>query len=250
MELIGNTVLITGGGSGIGAGLAKAFHALGNTVIVAGRRREPLEMLAKALPGIKLIELDINEPASIAKASSALANEYPSLNVLINNAGIMLADDAANRIDDATAVAQITTNLLGPIRLTSALMPLLRRQPRAHIVYNTSSVGFTPMALFAVYSATKAALHSYILSQRFLLKDSRVTVQELVPPWVGTGLFGPADHPLAMALDKFIDGTMAALATEELEILVDEARPQRDNAGPNEHTYVDQLNTFLLGQSY
>lgn len=250
MELKGNTVLITGGGSGIGAGLAVAFHTLGNKVIVAGRHRAPLEALADDYPGIDVLSLDIADPAAIERTVIVLTQDYPLLNVLINNAGIMLADDAANPIDDARAMAQIVINLLGPIRLTSALLPLLRRQPRAHIVYNSSAWGFTPLAPFAVHSATKAGLHSYVLSQRFLLKDSRVTVQELVPPWVGTGLMGPANHPLAMPLDRFIEAAMTQLATDEPEVLVNESRIYRNNAGPTEHTYVDQLNTFFLGQSY
>jgi len=206
--------------------------------------------LVQAHPGMEAMELDISDPNSIENAASLIAHKHPSLNVLINNAGIMLADDAANPMDDVTAVSQITTNLLGPIRLTSALVPLLRRQPRAHIVYNTSSLGYTPLAAFAIYSATKAALHSYVLSQRFLLKDSRVSVQEIVPPWVGTGLFGPSNHPLAMDLDKFIGDLMALLSTDDPEIVVNEAKTQRENVGPNEHSYVDKINTFFLGQSY
>ena len=250
MELTGNTVLITGGASGIGGGLAKAFHALGNQVIVAGRRRDRLDVFAKAHPGMATLELDIADPAMVTTAVATLVHEYPKLNVLINNAGLMLSDDPGSSMDEQAAATQVAVNLLGPIYLTSALMPHLRRQTRAHIVYTTSTLGFTPLALFAVYSATKAALHSYVLSQRFLLKESTVTVQEIVPPWVGTGLAGTPDHPLVMPLEAFIQQTMEALATDTLEVLVRQARVCRNNAGPDEHAFVDRLNTFFLGQSY
>ena len=250
MQLTGNTVLITGGGSGIGAGLAKAFHALGNTVIVAGRRRSGLDEVADHCPGVETMLLDVGRISSIAVAASSVVERHPGLNVLINNAGVMLADDPGNRMDDEAAAIQVATNLLGPIRMTSALMPLLRRQARAHLVYMSSAYAFTPLSAFAVYSATKAALHSYILSQRFMLKDSRVSVQEVVPPWVGTGLLGPPDHPLAMRLDDFIEDIMGALATDASEIVPEQARALRNNAGPAEQSYVDQHNNFFLGQSY
>lgn len=186
----------------------------------------------------------------VTSAVARLVHEYPKLNVLINNAGLMLGDDPGSSMDEQAAATQVAVNLLGPIRLTSALMPHLRHQPRAHIVYTTSTLGFTPLALFAVYSATKAALHSYVLSQRFLLKESSVTVQEIIPPWVGTGLVGTPNHPLAMPLEAFIHQTMEGLATDTLEVIVRQAQICRNNAGPDEHAFVDRLNTFFLGQSY
>ncbi|MBB5357451.1 putative oxidoreductase [Rhodanobacter sp. ANJX3] len=250
MELTGNTVLITGGRSGIGAGLAKAFHELGNQVVVAGRRRDQLDAVAHAHPGMATLELDITDPSSVTEASAALLRDHPKLNVLINSSATMLGDDPGHRMDEADTTTQVAVNLLGPVRLTSALMPHLRRQPRAHIVYTSSTLGFAPIALFAIYSATKAALHSYILSQRFLLKESSVTVQEIIPPWVGNGLAGSPDHPLAMPLDSFIAQTMQMLATDAAEVLVKEAAACRNNAGPDEHGFVDRLNTLFLAQSY
>ena len=118
MNLTGNTILITGGGSGIGRGLAEALHRLGNQVIVSGRRKGHLEATTKANPGMQSVELNVEDRASIASVSKRLIADFPNLNVLINNAGIMQTDDAAGVIDDAVLTSTISTNLLGPIRLT------------------------------------------------------------------------------------------------------------------------------------
>ncbi len=188
MQLTGNTIFITGGGSGIGRGLAEAFHTLGNQVIISGRRKERLQETLDANPGMGAIELDITDPGSIQAAAQTLISSYPDVNVLINNAGIMLLDHADKPVDDALALSTVTTNLLGPIRMTSALIEHLKARPDAVIVNVSSVLGFVPMAVTAVYSATKAALHSYTLSQRYLLRGSSVRVQEIAPPWVNTDL--------------------------------------------------------------
>ena len=166
MRMTGNTIFITGGGSGIGRALAEAFYARGNEVIVSGRRRERLQAVLGANPGMTAIELDITDPSSIAKATATLIAEHPSLNVLINNAGIMLLDEAQGAVDDELVVSTITTNLMGPIRMTGALIEHLKKQDGAVIANVSSVLGFVPMASTAVYSATKAAIHSYTLSQR------------------------------------------------------------------------------------
>ena len=182
MKLSGNAIFITGGGSGIGSGLAEALHRLGNTVIISGRRRGNLEAVIAANPGMEAVELDITDPASIDLVAAKLIAEHPDLNVLINNAGIMETDRGAEMVDDARMVATISTNLMGPIRMTSALVEHLKGRRDAVVAYTTSVLGFTPLAATAVYSSTKAALHSYILSQRFLLRDTGVRVLEIAPP--------------------------------------------------------------------
>ena len=113
-------------------------------------------------------------PANIAAVANKLVADSPTLNVLINNAGIMQIDDAAGKIDDQLLTSTVTTNLFGPIRLTSALIEHLKKQPKAAVIYNTSALAFVPLALTAVYSSTKAALHSYVLSQRYKLKGTSV----------------------------------------------------------------------------
>jgi len=242
MQTSGNTILITGGGSGIGRGLAEAFHRRGNTVIISGRRRANLEEVIAANPGMEAVELDITDPASIDAVAAKLIIEHPDLNVLINNAGIMLQDRAAGPVDDKLLVDTVSTNLTGPIRMTSALVEHLKGKDDAVIAYTSSVLGFVPMAVTAVYSATKAALHSYALSQRFLLKDAGVRVLEIAPPWVRTDLMNSREAEPAMPLDEFIGETMSVLATDADEILVEGAKAFRANVGPNEHALVTGFN--------
>ena len=246
MKLTGNTIFITGGGSGIGRALAEAFHKRGNQVIISGRRASHLKATTDANPGMAAIELDITDPASIAAAAERLIADYPALNVLINNAGIMQIDNAAGQIDDALLTSTLATNLAGPIRLTSALVEHLKTKDDAVIANVSSVLGFVPMAVAAVYSATKAALHSYTLSQRYLLKDTKVRVLEIAPPWVRTELLNSSEEERAMPLAQFIEETMAAFGTDADEILVEQARPMRANPGPNEHAWVTQFNDLFL----
>lgn len=248
MQLTQNTIFITGGTSGIGRALAVALHDLGNKVIVAGRRQALLDDIAAAHPGIEGIALDISNAQDIERVAKTLIAKYPTLNVLINNAGIMPFDDPSSTIDDAVSQRILDTNLLGPIRLTSALIEHLKAQPRATIVHNTSILAYVPIASNAVYSASKAALHSYALSQRFMLRDTRVTVQEIAPPWVDTDLIKKSGDPRAMPLDAFIAETMQGLATDAPEVLVQAIRPLRDNPGSNEHVFVHAFNQSLVDE--
>jgi uncharacterized oxidoreductase len=249
MKLTDNTIFITGGGTGIGRGLAEALHKLGNKVIISGRRREHLAATTKANPGMDFVELDISDPVHITALATRLTADYPALNVLINNAGIMLIDDAAGKIDDQLLTSTVTTNLLGPIRLTSALIEHLKKQPRATIIYNTSALAFVPLAFTAVYSSTKAALHSYVLSQRHKLKATSVGVLEISPPWVRTDLLNSKEEQRAMPLKNFIDETMKLLATDAQEIVVQQAQPFRKNPGPNESALVTQFNDSMTSAS-
>jgi uncharacterized oxidoreductase len=164
MKLSGNTILITGGGSGIGRGLSEALHRRKNQVIIAGWRKDRLVEVATANPGMVWVELNIEDPASISAVATRLASEYPKLNVLINNAGIMNIDDVSSVIDERLLVSTLTTNLMGPIRMTSALIEHLKRQMEATVINTTSVLGFVPLAVTAIYSSTKAAMHSYTMS--------------------------------------------------------------------------------------
>ncbi len=246
MQLTQNTLFITGGTSGIGRALAVAFHNLGNKVIVAGRRQALLDEIAAAHPGIEGIQLDISDAQDIDRVAKTLIAKYPTLNVLINNAGIMPFDDPSSTVDDAVSQRILETNLLGPIRLTSALIDHLKAQPRATIIHNTSMLAYVPIATNAVYSAAKAALHSYALSQRFMLRDTNVTVQEIAPPWVDTDLIKKSGDPRAMPLEAFIAETMQKLASDAPEVLVDAIRDLRDNPGSNEHGFVNAFNQSLV----
>lgn len=245
MKLTGNTVFITGGGSGIGRALAEELHKLGNKVIIAGRRKERLARTIEANPGMESIELDIASRESILEASSFLIRTYPKLNVVISNAGIMQMDDASAAIDDELIVSTIETNLVGAIRLAGALIEHLKAQEAATLMIVSSVLGFTPMAMTAVYSASKAALHSYAQSLRFKLRNTPVRVLEIIPPWVRTELLNSTEEPRAMPLDEFISGTMSALADGAEEIMVPRAAFLRGQAGPHEAEFVRSFNEEL-----
>ena len=229
MTLTGNTILITGGGSGIGRGLAESFHALGNQVIIAGRRKQLLEETAVANPGMKWLTLDQDNADAIRNFAARLIKECPSLNAIVNNAGIQRSEDL---ISGALADAEstVTTNLLGPIRLTAALLPFLMAKPQAVILNVTSGLAFVPLSMTPTYCATKAALHSYTQSLRFQLRKTSVQVIEIIPPWVQTELQGEQGmNPMAMPLDEYIAETMSILknSPDATEILVERAKPMR-----------------------
>ena len=245
MKLEGNTVFITGGGSGIGRAFAEALHARGNKVIIAGRRKGHLAKTIEANPGIEFIELDVADPESIRRASVELIAKFPNINVLINNAGIMQIDDASADVDDELITSTIATNLIGPIRLTGALIEHLKKQESATILIVSSVLGFTLMAMTAVYSSTKAALHSCSQSLRFKLRNTSVRVLEVIPPWVRTELLNSSEEPRAMPLDEFLRGTMEALGTDAEEIMMPRAKFLRDQVGPDEAAFVIPFNEQL-----
>ena len=241
----GNTIFITGGGSGIGRGLAEAFFRSGNEVIIAGRRKKNLAETLKANPGMESIELDVQDAGSISAVAKELTQKFPKLNVLINNAGIMQIDDVSGPVDDAMAVSTITTNLLGPIQPTSALVGHLKQQKSSAIINMSSVLAFVPLAMTAVYSSTKAAMHSYSLSLRHKLRHSPVEVIEIAPPWVQTDLLNSKNEPRAMPLADFIRETMALLDSDAKEIVVERGQQLRDNVGRGEGGFVTQFNEMI-----
>lgn len=232
MNLTNNTILITGGGTGIGKGLAEAFHSLGNKVIIAGRRKHILDKTTSSNPGMVSIELDVENPEAIQAFALQVTRGHPDLNVLINNAGMMRIENLKSPLNGlADSEATITTNLLGPIRLTAALLPHLQKQPRSAIVNVSSGLAFVPMALTPTYCATKAAIHSYTQSLRYQLRDSSVQILELIPPYVQTELTGErqAKDPDAMPLDEYIAETMGILRNlpNATEICVERVKAMR-----------------------
>ena len=247
MNQTGNTILITGGGSGIGAALAHRLHDLGNTVIIAGRRREALEGTIAGRARMHAIELDVESAEGVANFAKRLLAEHPAVNVLVNNAGIMRFEALDHSRDLADAEATISTNLLGPIRLIDALVDHLAAQPGAAIVNVTSGLAFVPLVATPTYNATKAAMHSYTLSLREALQG-RVEVIELAPPAVQTGLTpGQENRPGYMPLDAFVEEVMNLLAQQPTprEILVERVRFLRfaEAEGRFDETMA-QLNDF------
>jgi len=209
MKTSGNTILITGGGSGIGAAMAHRFHDAGNTVVIAGRRQDALDAAAAGRANIHTMVLDVESAEGVADFARRVIAAHPALNVLINNAGIMRFESLDAPRDLGDAEATITTNLLGPIRLIDALIGHLTAQADAAIVNVSSGLAFVPLVDTPTYNATKAAIHSYTVALRDALKG-KVEVIELVPPAVQTGLTpGQEDRPGYMPLIEFIDEVMA-----------------------------------------
>jgi uncharacterized oxidoreductase len=245
MKINGNTILITGGGSGIGRGLAEAFHQRANQVIITGRRLSRLEAVCAKNPGMLAVELDIRDPEAVKRVTAQIVADHPSLNVLVNNAGIMELDDVSGPVDEESLVATVTTNLGGPIRMGGALVGHLKTQKDAVIINVSSILAFVPLVPTAAYSATKVALHSYTLSQRHKLRDFGIHVVEIAPPWVRTELLNSLEEERAMPLDAFIEDTMQVLATDADEILVGQAPQMRANPGTHEHVWVTQFNDLI-----
>ena len=215
MEMTGNTMLITGGGSGIGRGLAERFGKLGNHVVIAGRRRETLEEVVRANPGMAAVTMDVGDAESVKAATKEIEERFPKLSVVIHNAGIMRPENLQGLAEETPeAAAMVATNLLGPMHLTAALLPLLKKQGKSTVMTVTSGLAFVPLAMTPTYCATKAGLHSWTESLRWQLRGTGVEVVELIPPYVQTELMGPAQKvdPRAMPLQEFLDEVMGILA--------------------------------------
>ncbi|RYD23777.1 MAG: SDR family NAD(P)-dependent oxidoreductase [Verrucomicrobiaceae bacterium] len=218
MRITGNTILITGGTSGIGLALAEAFHAIGNEVIITGRRHEHLREITAGRPGFTGIHLDVNDPGSHATLAIRIREKFPHLNVLIANAGISRAEDMTSgewNTSDAEEIIQ--TNILGVLRVTAALLPILKQQPAATIMATSSALAFIPRADFPTYCASKAFLHSWLQSLRHQLCSTSVEVLELSPPYVRTGLTGihQITDPRAVPLDEYVATVMDLLVKNE-----------------------------------
>lgn len=230
MNMTGNTILITGGASGIGRGLAEALHKLGNQVVISGRRQDALDQVTAANPGMASLKVDITDTASIQAFTTLAISQFPALNVLINNAGIMRTENikaSPESLQDAEET--VVTNLLGTIRVSAALLSHLLKQPASTLMTVSSGLAFVPLVAAPTYSATKAAIHSYSMSLRHQLQGTSVEVIEIAPPYVQTELLGAfqATDPHAMPLADFISETMRLLAAGASEVIVERCKPLR-----------------------
>lgn len=222
MDTRNDTILITGGGSGIGKAMAEALHARGAKVIIAGRRQSALDAVAAANPGMATAVLDVENPADITAFAARVTTEHPDLNVVVNNAGIMVVEE---EIDLPVAEQIIAINLLGPIRLTAALLPHLKSKASATVVTVSSGLAFVPLAATPTYSATKAAIHSWSQALRHQLKDTSVRLIEWAPPAVATDLMpGHAENPASMPLADFTAESLALFEAGHDEIMVERVK--------------------------
>jgi len=233
MKLTGNTILITGGTSGIGRALAEAFHDRGNRVIVTGRRQDLLDQISAARPGLAALQVDLADDHAVPRFAARLRQDFPELNVVIANAGISRTEDMrADSWTTADAEAIVQTNILGVLRTAAAMLPLIKGKADAAFLATSSALAFVPRADFPTYCATKAFLHSWLQSLRHQLRHVPVEVLELSPPYVQTTLTGAhqLDDPRAMPLDDYVAEVFRLLeagATPGGEILLERDLPRR-----------------------
>ena len=245
-RLSDNTILITGGSSGIGRALAEAFHDLGNQVIVTGRRQPLLDEMMAKRPGLTGITADVTDTASLARAAEEIHSRFPGLNMLIANAGISASEDMTSGDWNASAAeALVQTNIMGVIRSVAAFLPVIREQPGATIMATSSNLAFIPRADFPTYCATKAFLHSWLQSLRHQLRHVPVEVLELSPPYVQTALTGTQQmsDPRAMPLDDYVTEVMQLLRSGnhprgELLVARDQARRWAEREGRYDDLYA------------
>ncbi|MBR0855873.1 SDR family oxidoreductase [Bradyrhizobium liaoningense] len=246
MKMTGNTILITGGTSGIGRALAEAFHDRGNRVIVTGRRQALLDQITAERPDLIGVPLDLGDRSSLPRLSAQIREEFPELNVLIANAGISRPEDMTADSWDATdAEAIVETNILGVLRVTAAFLPILKGQSNATIIATSSNLAFVPRADFPTYCASKAFLHSWLQSLRHQLRRIPVEVLELAPPYVQTELTGTqqANDTRAMPLPAYIAEVMQLLELrvhprDEVLVERDRARRWAERDGRYEATFA------------
>lgn len=230
MKSTGNTILITGGGSGIGQALAHRWHDAGNHVIITGRRQQALDESIAGRERMTAYVLDVTVAGEVEAFTRKVVVEHPQLNVLLNNAGVYSAEKITAHRDLSDAERMIETNILGPLRVTNALIDHLSAQADAVIINVSSGLAFVPYPAAPTYSATKAAIHSYTAALRPLLKG-KVEVIEIVPPQVQTELTpGQSKDPNSMPLDAFADEVMALLHAAEtpVEVCVENVRYFRE----------------------
>ena len=218
MNLSGNTILITGGASGIGFGLAKRFSEAGSNVIVCGRRQSQLDEAKQLCPALHALQADVSTEDGCRALAQQVTAKFPALNVLINNAGTQ------NRLPPLTQpqewsehARELAINLHAPMLLSMLLIPHLATQKSPVIANVSSGLAFAPAAFIPTYCATKAALHSFTQSLRAQLSKTPIQVVEIIPPMVNTDLGGKGLHDQGASLDGFCDHTMKHLAAGDVE---------------------------------
>jgi uncharacterized oxidoreductase len=229
MNTTKNTILITGGSSGIGLGFAKEFLKLGNKVIICGRREDRLNEVKSQNPGIIIRRCDVSVPEQREVLYLWVIENHPDTNILINNAGVQLNANITETIDLSRIEEEVDTNFIAPIHLSSLFIKHLKTKKEAAIINISSGLAFAPLAFMPVYCATKAALHSVTLSLRHQLKNTSVKVFEIAPPAVDTELGSDrrADKNQShggISVEEFIKEAMVSINDDIFESAIGQAK--------------------------
>ena len=244
MQMSGNTLLVTGGGSGIGLALAKRFARRGNTVVIAGRRASALAEAKRQMPELETITADVATEAGRIALAEAARSRFPALNVLVNNAGIQQRPAPLLEPQDWSAhKAEIATNLEAPLHLTMLLLPHLARASHGAVINVTSGLAFVPLAAMPTYCLTKAALHSFTQSLRWQLRETAIKVAEIAPPAVNTDLGGPGLHTFGVDVDAFADDVLRRLDAGETEFGYQSSEQRRVANHAEREAIFLQMNT-------
>lgn len=250
MKIKNNTVLITGGATGIGFAMVEAFVKAGNKVIICGRRQNKLEEAKSKLPGINARICDVSKDSERQLLFNWIKDNFNDLNVLVNNAGIQRMVDLKKGIRGLAGVeAEIQTNLVAPIWVSAYSIPLLMKKPEAAIINVSSGLGFVPIASMPIYCATKAAVHSFTMSLRYQLKDTSIKVFEVVPPMVATELgrgAGEEEEEWNRGIPpaEVAKAVMSSIEKDRFEIVVGEAKGLVDGSRTNPEEAFRNLNQW------
>lgn len=246
MKIKGNSILITGGATGIGFALAETLVKAGNVVTICGRRQHKLEEARVKVPQLQTVVCDVSDKENRDQLYEWVENNLPSVNILINNAGIQRVIDFRKGIDAlAIGEGEIETNFIAPIHLVAYFTPLLMKQSEAAIINVSSGLGFVPMAVMPVYCATKAGLHSFTLSLRYQLRNSSVKVFEVIPPRVATALGREPDQISGgIPPTEVATVVLEALERDESEIAVSGARDLVDGSRTDPEQIFKNLNQW------
>lgn len=227
MNLSNNTILITGGTSGLGRKLAESLSDRDNTVIILGRCQKMLDEMMAKRPAISGFAIDVNDDKALQNFASIIRRQFPRLNVLIANAGISQSEDLTSEHWNANVADQIVmTNIMGVIRVIAAFLQQLKDQPQATIMATSSALAAVPLASFPTYCASKAFIHSWLISMRHQLRNTSVEVLELLPPYLQTALTGneQLSDPRAMPLDEYVHEILGMIERNDIsrgEILLE-----------------------------
>jgi len=248
MNTKGNTILITGGATGIGYALAKVFVEAGNVVVICGRREEYLKMAEKQIPGVITRICDVTDPEACQGLIAWLSKEHPNFNVLVNNAGIQNILDLKKELPVGTMGQEIATNFAAPVQLSNLVIPHFMAKKEAAIINITSGLGFIPLAIMPIYCATKSALHLFSMALRRQLRDTSIRVFEVIPPTVDTELDRGSREKRGykergIPPSDVATGTLRGLETDTFEILIGRAQDLYNAAHSDKAQFVfDRMN--------